>query len=101
MTRSVLLVEADSVVVLVEEGGVSAHEHITDNDVVEASGSIEAHDAHEARSLPHLSDRHDVVLRGELVCIAVDFNIDGWEICEVGAVLFDDDAFQQRVDDGL
>jgi hypothetical protein len=94
-------VEGDRVVVTVEVRVELAEEDITDDDVIESSRENGGHDTHEAFGLFTLSDLDNVILTGEYVIGSVEFEVNVGEGFNVGAVLSDLNAFNNRVNEVL
>ena len=96
---SVLLEEGDGLVVSVELGGVSAHEDITDNDVLEVIWEVSTHDAHDALLAFLLPE--NVVLLGESIVDAIEGEGDIGKALDTSAILGDLDALDERSDDAV
>jgi len=98
---SVSLVEGDGVVVAVELGGVWAHEDIADDDVLEVVGEVSSHDSHDALGLGHDGLLEDVVVGGQDVVCGVEGEGDVGQAVQVGAVLLNGDALEERLEEGV
>ena len=92
--------ESDGVVVSVEVSGEFAHEHISDNHVLERLGEVLSHDAHDALGVAELLNLQDVVSGGEVVGSSIKSEGNIGEVFNASAVLRDGDSFDEGVDDG-
>ena len=93
------LVEGDSVVVPAELGGVGAHEHVSDDDVLEVVRKVGAHNAHDALGVAEDGLLKNVVSGSEDVVCRVEGEGNVGQGVEVGAVLFNSDAFKKWLEE--
>lgn len=98
--NSVVVVEGDGVVVTVEVGGITSHKGITNDQVVEAFGDFHGHEAQDALGDTELGHLHNIVVIGQHVVGAIECHGDVGERLNASAGGVDDDAFNERVNDG-
>ena len=94
------LEEGNSVVVGIEEGVVLSHEHITEDEVVEALGEFHGGNTHDTLRSIFTTNLKDVILMGKSVCDIIEGKENIGEAFDTGAVALDSDTLNKGIGDG-